>query len=126
MDDCCGYENYRIRVPRGEGFYAYPYVAKFVGVCDEMGVVRAFMPRPEKVCCYKEHREFRTDFPGNGVYEIGKKAWDAETSACIWSVRDYVLVQNGDIFPLDMKEAFSIAYSWCAMYMVDIGEYPIL
>lgn len=103
------YENYGISVPRFAGAYAYPYVAKLVGPNEIWGVEREFQPRPVKLCCCPTTREFRTDFETDGIYEIGMKAWDIETKECIWKQHTYVLVQEGDVFPITAKEAFNQA-----------------
>ena len=99
------YENYIIIVPRFQDAYAYPYVAKLVGPDEKWGLAREFLPRPIKRRCNKDSREFSTDFVSDGIYEIGKKAWDIETKTCFWRERTYVIVAEGDIFPISEQEA---------------------
>lgn len=103
------YENYGISVPRFDDAYAYPYVAKLVGPDEKWRVAREFQPRPVKTCCHQKSREFRTDFESDGIYEIGIKAWSIETNRCIWATHTYVLVENGDVFPVTAKKAFDQA-----------------
>lgn len=76
-DDDIWYWGYSIFVPHIPNTRAYPYVSRIVGPDPKYRFARKFLQYqwPPKT---PKGRRFDVELPGDGVYEVGIKRWNAD------------------------------------------------
>ena len=76
-DDDIWYGGYSIFVPHIPNTRAYPYVSRIVGPDPKYRFARKFLQYqwPPKT---PKGRRFDVELPGDGVYEVGIKRWNAD------------------------------------------------
>ena len=91
-DDDLWYWGYSIFVPHIPDTRAYPYVSRIMGPDPKYRFARKFLQYqwPPKT---PKGRRFDVELPGDGVYEVGIKRWNADktlllerryTGCCCW------------------------------------------
>ena len=76
-DDDIWYWGYSIFVPHIPNTRAYPYVSRITGPDPKYHFARKFLQHqwPSKT---PKGRRFDVELPGDGVYEVGIKRWNAD------------------------------------------------
>ena len=94
-DDDIWYGGYSIFVPHIPNTRAYPYVSRIVGPDPKYRFARKFLQYqwPPKT---PKGRRFDVELPGDGVYEVGIKRWNADKTLLLERQVYWLLLLDGN------------------------------
>ena len=94
-DDDIWYWGYSIFVPHIPNTRAYPYVSRITGPDPKYHFARKFLQHqwPSKT---PKGRRFDVELPGDGVYEVGIKRWNADKTLLLERQVYWLLLLDGN------------------------------
>lgn len=97
-DDIC-YWGYSIFVPHIPNTRAYPYVSHIMGPDPKYRFARKFLQYqwPPKT---PKGRRFDVELPGDGVYEVGIKRWNADKTLLLERQVYWLLLLDGNEYTI--------------------------
>ena len=98
-DDDLWYWGYSIFVPHIPNTRAYPYVSRIMGPDPKYRFARKFLQYqwPPKT---PKGRRFDVELPGDGVYEVGIKRWNADKTLLLERQVYWLLLLDGNEYTI--------------------------
>lgn len=98
-DDDIWYWGYSIFVPHIPNTRAYPYVSRITGPAPKYHFARKFLQYqwPSKT---PKGRRFDVELPGDGVYEVGIKRWNADKTLLLERQVYWLLLLDGNEYTI--------------------------
>ena len=98
-DEDIWYWGYSIFVPHIPNTRAYPYVSRIMGPDPKYRLARKFLQYqwPPKT---PKGRRFDVELPGDGVYEVGIKRWNADKTLLLERQVYWLLLLDGNEYTI--------------------------